>query len=253
MHKKLLHISTVSISGNGEKEEKIVETQENREDKKYFSEKDFYISQQLNNVYSITKFEAEKIVLEAILSGLEAQILRVGNIASRYRDGVFQRNIAENAFVKRVKSFIEIGAFPDYSLQHEIELTPVDLCAEAILQIGNHKSEANVFHIYNTKLLSIELFVDTLQELGIPLLAVSQDEMTKIIEELLQNEKGKDILSGIIHDLDQEKHLIYTSKIRLHNEFSEKYLKAIGFSWKPIDKNYITKYINYFRKIKFLE
>lgn len=253
LKKRLLHISTVSVSGNGEKEENVVETKENRNQKLLFSEKDLYISQHLDNVYAITKFEAEKIVLEAILDGLDAQILRIGNIASRYRDGLFQRNISENAFAKRIKSFMDMGVFPDYSLQHEIELTPVDLCADAILHIGNYKSEACVFHIYNTKLLAIQLFVDTLEEMGIPLLPVSQEEMVHIIEELLQREEGKEILAGIIHDLDKDKHLVYTSRIRLNNEFSEKYLNKTGFSWKPIDKNYIQKYINYFRKIKFLK
>ena len=178
--------------------------------------------------------------------------MRVGNIVSRYSDGMFQRNIEENAFAKRIKSFIDIGVFPDYSLQHAIEMTPVDLCADAILQVGKHSSKACVFHIYNTNLLSLQLFVDTLAEMDIKLLPVSNSEMTNIITQLLEDDNRKEILSGIIHDLDKDKQLIYTSNIRLDSNFSEKYLNFIGFYWKSIDKNYIIRYINYFRKIKFL-
>ena len=252
LNKRLLHISTISISGNGEREEMIVETPENISQKKVFSEKDLYIGQKLNNVYTLTKFEAERIVLEAILNGLDAQILRVGNIVSRYSDGMFQRNIEENSFAKRIKSFIDIGVFPEYSLQHAIEMTPVDLCANAILQVGKHSSKAHVFHIYNTKLLSLQLFVDTLAEMDIKLLPVSNSEMTNIITQLLEDDNRKEILSGIIHDLDKDKQLIYTSNIRLNSDFTENYLNFIGFHWKCIDKNYIIRYINYFRKIKFL-
>ena len=231
----------------------IVETPENISQKKIFSEKDLYIGQKLNNVYTLTKFEAERIVLEAILDGLDAQILRVGNISNRYSDGMFQRNTDENAFAKRIQSFVKLGAFPDYALQHEIEVTPVDLCADAIIRIAEYRSDCCVFHIYDTKLLSLKLFVDVLDELGIKLLPVSVDEMTKLVEELLQDDKRKNILSGIIHDLDENKHLVYTSKIRLDSTFTEKYLNSIGFYWKNIDKSYIIKYISYFRKIKFIE
>ena len=45
----------------------------------------------------------------------------------------------ENAFAKRLKSFIEIGAFPEYLVQHAIELGPVDLCADATIKILQNK------------------------------------------------------------------------------------------------------------------
>lgn len=250
--KRLIHVSTISISGNGDREEAFVETPENRNQKAIFTEKDLYINQKLNNVYAVTKFEAERIVLNAILNGLDAQIVRIGNITNRYSDGMFQRNVEENAFAKRLQSFINMGVFPDYSLEHEIELTPVDLCADAIIKIGQHSSPCNVFHIYNTKLLPVKLLIDTLYEEGYKLLPVSSDEMNNIINELLKDDSKKDILSGIIHDLDKNKQLVYTSRIVLNCDFTEKYLKNIGFSWKDIDKNYLIKYINYFRKIKFI-
>lgn len=95
--------------------------------------------------------------------------------------------------------------------------------------------------------------MQVLKEIGIQLIPVSTDDMSKLIDELLQDDNRKDILSGIIHDLDKDKHLVYTSRIRLSSEFTEKYLNFIGFYWKNIDRKYIIKYINYFKKIKFLE
>lgn len=253
LNKRLIHISTISVSGNGEKEEAIIETPENINDKVIFSEKDLFVGQNIKGVYTVTKFKAERIILEAILDGLDAQILRIGNISNRYSDGMFQRNIDENAFAKRIQSFIKIGAFPEYALGHEIEVTPVDLCADAIIRIAEYKSNCSIFHIYDTKLLSLKLFVQVLKEIGIQLIPVSTDDMSKLIDELLQDDNRKDILSGIIHDLDKDKHLVYTSRIRLSSEFTEKYLNFIGFYWKNIDRKYIIKYINYFKKIKFLE
>ncbi len=251
-NKRLFHISTISVSGNGEKEEAIVETSENINDKVIFSEKDLFVGQHLKGIYTITKFKAERIVLEAILDGLDAMILRIGNISNRYRDGRFQRNIDENAFAKRIQSFVKLGAFPAYALQHEVEVTPVDLCADAIIRLTGYTSDCTVLHIYDTKLLSLQLFADTLTEFGYNILPVSNEEMTKLINEILEDDDKKQILSGIIHDLDSQKQLVYTSRIRLDSTFSEKFLQSIGFYWKNIDKNYIIQYIKYFKRMKFL-
>ena len=239
LNKRLLHISTISVSGNGEKENSIQEEPDN-----------------INNkiIYNETKFKAERIILEAILhDNLDAQILRIGNIVNRYSDGVFQRNTSENAFAQRIKSFIKLGYFPNYSLEHAIELTPVDLCADAIIKILQYNSCCTVFHVYNPKLMSLKLFYDTLKDLKFNMKPVSTDEMTRIINKTLEDPTKKDILSGIIQDLDSNRKLIYTSNIKLDCEFTTKYLEKIGFKWKPIDKKYINKYINYFKKIKFLE
>ena len=77
--------------------------------------------------------------------------------------------------------------------------------------------------------------------------------MVDIISGILEDNSRKEILSGIIHDLDKDKNLIYTSNIRLNAEFSNKYLNKIGFYWKGLNKDYIIKYINYFKKIGFIK
>ena len=252
--KRLLHVSTISVSGNGEKEETVIETPENINDKKIFKESDIYVGQNIKGVYSTTKFRAELLVLEAISSkGLDAQILRLGNITNRYSDGVFQMNADENAFAKRIKSFIEIGAFPKYMLKHSIELTPVDIAAESIVKVANYTSHCNVLHIYDNNLLPIKLFIETLSELGINLLPVPEKMMTDIITGILADNNRKDILSGIIYDLNENKQLVYTSRIRLNSSFTESFLERIRFNWKSIDKDYIIRYINYLRKIKFIK
>lgn len=248
--KRLLHISTISISGNGDKASLTLNNQENF---KVFKEKNLFIGQELEGIYSITKYKAEYIVLNAITHGLNASILRIGNITNRYSDGFFQKNVEDNAFAKRLKSFVEIGAIPKYSLEHEIELTPVDLCAEAIIKILQHESNCNVFHLYNNNLLSIKLLLQTLTSVGIDIQPVSQILMKDIINGILQDNTRKDILSGIIYDLDNDKNLIYTSNIRLDASFTNSYLEKIGFSWKPLNYSYIIKYIKYFMDIGFIK
>lgn len=251
-NKRLIHISTISVSGNGEKEEVIEETKENINNKKIFKEKTLYVGQNISGIYTVTKYKAEMIVLKAIEEGLNAQILRMGNITNRCNDGVFQQNVEENAFAKRLKSFVELGIFPEYLLEHAIELCPVDICSEAVIKILKYDSVCNVFHIYNSKLLSVKLLINTLHELGVNINGVSNEIMSNKLIEILNDDFKKEILSGIIHDIDSKKQLIYTSNVRIESEFSEKYLEKIGFSWKEIDREYIFKYMNYFKRIGFI-
>lgn len=250
---RLLHISTISVSGNGEKEETIIENEENIKSKKMFTERSLFINQNIKGIYAITKYKAECLVLKAISEGLNAQILRIGNITSRYSDGLFQENVDENAFAKKIKSFIEIGAFPDYLLKHSLELTPVDLCANAILHILQHDSICTVLHVYDTKLMPVKLLAETLEKCNIKLYPVSDQLLSDIITGILDDDTRKSCLSGIIHDLDKNKHLVYTSNIKLNCDFSEQYLEKIDFKWLDINEDYLLKYIHYLNKIGFIK
>lgn len=249
-NKRLIHVSTMSVSGFGEKENNsdLFDT-----NKISFCEKDLFVGQSIKGIYTSTKYKAEVLILEEISKGLDAQILRVGNITNRYTDGIFQKNIENNAFANRIKSFIDIGAFPKYALEHEIELTPVDLCADCIIKILEYSSKCNMFHLYNPNLLSVKLLYDVLnKEFNINLVPLSNKLLSYLITGILQDETNKNILSGIIYDLDNDKNLIYTSKIKPTANFTNAYLDKIGFHWEKLDKNYVIKYMKYFEKIKFI-
>ncbi len=247
--KRLLHISTISVSGNGERLDDYDTTKLH---KNTFTESDLDIGQQVNGIYTYTKFQAECIVLNAISNGLNAMIFRVGNVTNRFSDGMFQRNFNDNAFAKRIKAFIEIGAFPEYFLEHELELSPVDLCAKAIVKSLQYESKCTVLHIYNSNLLAIRTFLEVLSELNIKLVPVSNRLMADIITGILDDNKRKDIVSGIIYDLDKNKNLIYTSNITLNSDFSNRYLNKIGFYWKKTEKKYLRKCMEYFKNIGFI-
>ena len=71
-----------------------------------FDETCFYKNQNLENVYVCTKFKAEQIVLDYMIKGLQANIVRIGNLTNRYSDLKFQYNAEDNAFANRIKTLI---------------------------------------------------------------------------------------------------------------------------------------------------
>ncbi len=241
-NKKLVQISTISVSGNTLTDLGI---QANTFDKDIkFTEGNLYINQSLDNVYVRSKFEAEKIILENICdNSLDALILRVGNITSRFSDGKFQPNSNENAFLNRLKSFIELKVIPDYILDDYIEFSPVDNLAEAIIKSIELVSPLiNVLHLYNQNHVYIRDLIKMLPKNLINI--VPEDDFKNILNKNLQISANKDIISHITNDLNKDKRLVYNSHIKIKNDISNTFLKTIKYKWNKINKKYINNLLN---------
>ena len=250
-HAKLIHISTLSVSGNSFGDDfsgYISETE------KHFYESDLYIGQSLENVYARSKFEAEKLVLEAALDGLPVHIMRIGNLTNRQSDGVFQINYQTNAAAQRIKGILELGVVPDYLINEDmyVEFTPIDEAAQAIMLLVRHfDPDRTVFHINSTKVVYLEKLMGYFTALDYPLQEVPGDEFTAVLRETATQAGMEHIFETFINDLDEKDRLNYDSNIRIKNIYTEEYLRQLGFIWGDIGLEYLRKYVRYFRKIGY--
>lgn len=250
-HAKLIHISTLSVSGNSFGDDfsgYISETE------KHFYESDLYIGQPLENVYARSKFEAEKLVLEAALNGLPVHIMRMGNLTNRQRDGVFQINYQSNAAAQRIKGILELGILPDYLINEDmyVEFTPIDEAARAIMLLVRHFApERTVFHINSTKVVYLDKLMEYFTTLGYPLRVVPGDEFTTALRKTAKQAGMEYIFETFINDLDEQDHLNYDSNIRIKNAYTEEYLYRLGFAWGEIGLEYLRRYTEYFKQIGY--
>ena len=81
---------------------------------------------------------------------------------------------------------------------------------------------------------------------------INSDLFSQNIKKLLKTDNKKDILSGIITDIDANYKIQYFSEIPTISEFSKYFLYKFGFTWPEIDENYIEKYINYIKEQKII-
>lgn len=250
-NKPLYHISTLSVSGNGLVDQAYIE--QDFKNEVIFSENNFYINQSLDNVYVRSKFEAEKLILNSILNGLDGYIFRIGNLMNRFSDGKFQNNVDENAFINRLLSLSAIGCIPDYLLDGYMEFTPIDSCAEAIIRIMQCEHKNNrVFHLFNHNHVDVKKFIDVFKSYRKIDILSDKDFIAKI-NLLLKQDGSSKILSGIIKDFDHNMHLVYKSNIKLKSDFTIEFLSKLGFNWPSIDVKYLTQFFDYFCSLHYID
>ena len=237
--KKIFHISTLSVSGNAFVDQYYMKQKFNKDIN--FYEDSFFIGQNLENVYIRSKFEAERKILDAILDGLDAYILRVGNLMPRLLDGKFQENIDENAYISRLKTFVKIGCIPEYLKDGYLEFTPIDCTAQAINKIIKCTQKENrIYHVYNNKHIYIEEILKNTKKIDV----IDNIKFKQRIKEILKS-SDSNILNTLLNDLDKDLNLNYNSNIKLKSEHSIKLLRLYGFEWPKIGSNYI----NYILKL----
>lgn len=168
---RLVQISTASVAGfsiNGLPDPN-----------KCLGERQLYIGQNLNNQYVQSKFLAEKAILEAAGRGLDAKIMRVGNLMARNRDGEFQINLRSNSFIGRLRAWHTIGGFPYSAFLQRTELAPVDSTARAVLLLATAPESCRIFHPFNNHTLFMGDIVEAMREEGTDIPFMEDDEFAQ--------------------------------------------------------------------------
>lgn len=232
MSATMLHISTVSVSGTCYKEDPV-RTGE-------FTESCYYVGQNYeDNEYSKSKFLAEGIVLDAIKEGMDARIFRVG-VLTGTMDGRFQLRPERNAFANRLKAICELGCVPLSVLAASVEMTPVDSCAQAILDLAALKgSKQPIYHVYNTNTLSLGEVISMLEQIGYRIRTLINE---RYIQEIKRHSKRDNyaILSGLMEDITSQHE---QEKIRVTAKLTKQMLSRAGFNWPIINTEYLRGFL----------
>lgn len=248
---KLIHISTLSVSGNSMVD---VFDKYHSNEEKTFSEQDLYIGQPLDNVYIRSKFEAEREIYNAVIDGLKANVVRVGNLTNRASDLKFQPNYKSNAFLKRVKAIFELGYMPEYIKNLYCEFSPVDDTAKAIMLIARHfNMNQIVFNASNNKELFFFEIERIAKSLNISLEFLTESDFSSILKKVQSDTKKRYIYEALVNDMDDNGRLVYDTNIHIVKDITINYLRKLGFEWTEINVDYLSRYIDYFKGLGFWE
>ena len=205
-------------------------------------ESDLQIGQVIDNEYIRTKFLGEREVLLARAArGLKGRVIRVGNLMSRQSDGEFQINFITNGFMRSLRAYRQLGAFPVTQLHNEAEFSPVDSTADAILTLAASESDFSVFHAYNSHFIYMSDVIKALQDYGFPIRIVSEEEFQRIVKKALKDDRFRDAVLGIIaYDSGSEEFLTMTVS---DNRFTSEVLYRLDYFWPITDSGYLKNVI----------
>ncbi|WII35952.1 non-ribosomal peptide synthetase [Paenibacillus thiaminolyticus] len=237
------YISTMSVSGSQTVQASAV-----------FTEDCYDIGQLIEEqVYVRSKFEAERLVIEAMNRGFNACIYRIGNLTGRYSDGVFQPNMAENRFYARLKSFIEIGVVSTDLLDMQVEFTPVDYCVKSLLKLVELHTESGggIYHLYHPCSLTVRKIADMLGHLHHPIREMDRENYEQYLTQLSLSSQGQELLMGMVgdradHDAESG------NPVRQDNRYTIEVLSRLGVQWPEINIDYISKIVSHMSQTGFL-
>ncbi|MBM5607256.1 thioester reductase domain-containing protein [Listeria ivanovii] len=234
------YMSTASIASIGK----------NYNEKPVFYESDFDFGQVLENQYLNSKFEAEKLVRTYKSKGVQTTIYRIGNLVGNSQDGKFQSNIDTNAFYRTVKAIILLHAAPIGG--NSIDLTTIDYCSKTLTQIILQQNKLeDTYHIRNLNAISWDDCVSAIQNLGYPILKMSERKFQEFVLSMENFEKRKEAISLIIADY-QESSKEENQEITIDCQRTREFNKINGIICpKPNDK-LISILLRYMVDVQFI-
>ena len=241
--RRLIQISTVSVAGEGSNGVPPMD--------RVFGENDLYIGQSITNEYIRTKFLAERAVLEAVSGGLDAKIIRVGNLMSRNSDGEFQINFITNGFLRSLRGYEAIGKFPMGGMHEVAELSPIDSTALAVLKLVQTDRRFTVFHACNSHHIYMADLIYAMRNYGFKLDIVKDEEFEEAVKEFAKNGNDSDAVSGLIAYTSHNENEIYT--MEYSNRFTAQVLYRLDYKWPVTDDRYLESAIEALDRLAFFD
>lgn len=233
---RLIHISTNSIAGISIDNVPGPEVR--------LTEQNLYIGQNIDaNKYVYSKFKAEELVLDAIAHhGLNAKIMRVGNLSARQKDGEFQINFNTNNFLAMLRAYVIIGMVPYEALDLRFEFSPIDEVAHAIMLLAQTPKGCTVFHPYNTHRQFMSDILTGFAEAGITLKRVEPEEFQRTLESVMENPDLVTLLRPLMaYDMGTGHK---TRWIESTNDYTTQVLYRLGFQWPPTAAAYVHRFVD---------
>lgn len=221
---KFIYISTTSVA------ERI---RSDHKERMIFDEKCFITDQEnFSSEYTKTKHQAEKLVLDEKDEGQDTLIIRVGNLTNRSFDGRPIQNYQDNRFMNTIKYIIERGFVNEDLLNMELQFSPVDLVAAAVINLVRLDCRKHsIYHVFNDQKVKFEKLYRILIEFG----------MDFKIDESFDVTEDKNSEQAII--LTEDNHVNYPN---IKSDFTKWCLAKSDFYWNQPDELYLQKVVKNF-------
>jgi len=156
-------------------------------------------------------------------------------------DGRFQLRPEKNAFANRLKALSALGCISLGMLRMQVEMTPADTCAQAIVTLALISDGIlPIYNVYNSNLLTGGDLVGLMEACGRRIRVISDREFAAEMDEL--SRRGRlELLAGLMEELNPESR---PPTITIMAELTGERLSHAGFEWPVIDEAYMCRFMS---------
>lgn len=195
--------------------------------------------------YVQTKWGAEHVVRQARERGLPVRTFRLGRVLGDSRSGVC---LTTHFTCRVIKGCIQLGLAPNLD-DLEIEMTPVDFVAQALVHISRADTAADVFHLVNPNRMQFLDLVRFIQQRGWPVKVVDRQEWWAALR------RSFDVDRNELHPvMDIVREFIVGGEEAIDYEVTcaDKALAGSGIFCPPLDEQLLETYFDYFVRSGYL-
>lgn len=235
---RLVHVSTGSVVGATDGSVKF--------DTAKFDEHMLYVGQIVNsNQYIHSKFMAERLIYEAILKdGLNAKVMRAGNLAPRDKDGEFQINAKTNSAMSNLNAFKALGKIAYEMMDSQMEFSPIDCVAKAMLLLATTPKECVCFMPSNHHRIHMGDVVMHFNSSEEKIKMVELDEFKDALQKAIFNPELSDYMRPLMAYTSSNEKIKNNGYNTIDVNHTVQVLYRLRFRWPEISPEYVKKFIN---------
>lgn len=195
--------------------------------------------------YVQTKWGAEHLMAQAWDRGLPVRTFRLGRVLGDSRSGV---SLTTHFTCRVIKGCIQLGLAPDLD-DLEIEMTPVDYIARALVYISGGTATDAVFHLINPRRMRFSELVRFIECRGWPLEVIGRQQWWQALRR--SADSGQNVLHPV---MDTVREFIVGGEQAIDYDVTrtEKALAGSGIGCAPLDGRLLETYFGYFIRSRYL-
>lgn len=217
---RFVYVSTVSVGG----------VFESSVTDHTFSEHDLYKSQYLDSPYTRSKFYGELEVLQRVTQGLDAQIIRVGNLVSSAKGMLDMKSLKTNRFSIVMNDLLKLGVIGRSFAHIPVEFSFVNVVARHIHGLVQLKAHPQaIYHIYHPDVLDMQTVLE--HSTGRAFNIVEDNEF----EDLLLSQQMYEVIG-----LNSSQSSYLPAQVVSHS--TRKLTTALGLDWPKVTDEWLTEW-----------
>ena len=170
---------------------------------------------------------------------------------SRNSDGEFQINFITNGFLRTLRGYTALGAFPMSGMHDGEEFSPIDITAAAVLKLASTNRKFTIYHACNSHRIYMSDVIYAMRNHGFKINIVSDEVFEKIVSKYASLHEGSEAVSGLIAYTSRGATKIY--ELDYVNDFTTQVLYRLGFKWPITDDSYLESAIKALDNLDFFD